>query len=124
MDLAEICSALDQRLSTEVARDPLQALSTISQARQIVDAQQRRAVRIALQGHSWAEVGAAMGVSKQAAHQKFARAWVDELKAEVKEASATAKAARRDGDHERAAAAKARVDELIAEIKRGKPRSR
>jgi hypothetical protein len=65
-----------------------------------------------------------MGVSRQAAHQRFARAWVEELKAEVKAASATAKAARREGDHEGAAAAKARVDELIAEIKRGKPRSK
>ena len=64
-----------------------------------------------------------MGVTKQAAHQKFARAWVEEIKAEVKAASATAKIARREGDHERAAAAKAKIDDLIAEIKRGKPRT-
>jgi hypothetical protein len=123
MDITETYATLDQQLGAEVARDPLQALSAIGQARQIIDSQQRRAVRVAVQGHSWAEIGTAMGVSKQAAHQKFARAWVDEIKAEVKAASAAAKAARREGDHEGAATAKARVDELIAEIKRGKPRS-
>ena len=76
-----------------------------------------------MKGHSWAEIGAAMGVTKQAAHQKFARAWIEEIEAEVKAASATATSARREGDHERAAAAKATIDHLIAEIKRSKPRT-
>ena len=124
MNIMETYTTLDQQLGAEVTRDPLQALSAIGRGRQIIDSQQRRAVRVAIQDHSWAEIGAAMGVTKQAAHQKFARAWVEELKAEVKAASATAKAARREGDHERAAAAKARVNELIAELKRGMPRSK
>jgi hypothetical protein len=123
MNIADTCSTLEQQLSSEIARDPLQALSAIDQARRIIDLQQRQAVRAAVQHHSWAEIGEAMGVTKQAAHQKFARAWVDELKAEVKATSTIAKIARRQGDHERAATAKARVDDLIAEIKRGKPRT-
>ena len=64
-----------------------------------------------------------MGVTKQAAHQKFARAWAEEIKAEIKAISATDKTARREGDHEATAAAKARIDDLIAEIKRGKPKA-
>jgi len=123
MDVHDTCAALDRQIGEEVAYDPLRALSAIGQARQIIDTQQRRAVRAALKGHSWAEIGAAMGVTKQAAHQKFARAWIEEIEAEVKAASATATSARREGDHERAAAAKATIDHLIAEIKRSKPRT-
>jgi hypothetical protein len=123
MDIADTCATLDRQLGAEIARDPLHALSAIGQAMRVIDTQQRHAVRAAVQDHSWAEIGAAMGVTKQAAHQKFARAWVDDIKAEVKAASATAKDARREGDLERAALAKARIDDLIAEIKRGKPRA-
>jgi hypothetical protein len=122
MDITDTCATLDRQLGIEIARDPLHALRAIGQAIQIIDTQQRHAVRAAIQDHSWAEIGAAMGVSKQAAHQKFARAWIDEIKAEVRAASATLKTATREGDHERAAAAKARLDDLIAEIKRGKPK--
>ncbi len=123
MDIKDTCATLDRQLGAEVAHDPLHALSAIGQAREIIDTQQRHAVRAAVQDHSWAEIGAAMGVTKQAAHQRFARAWIEEIKAEVKAARATLKAATREGDHERAATAKARLDDLIAEIKRGKPKT-
>ena len=121
MEIAETYATLERQLEAVIARDPLEALSAIGRARQVTGSQQRRAVRAALQDHSWAEIGAAMGVSKQAAHHRFARAWIDELKAELKAASAAVKRASRQGDHERAAIAKARLDELIAELKRGKP---
>ena len=123
MDISDTCATLDLQLGAEVARDPLRALSAIGQAKQIIDTQQRHAVRAAVQDHSWAEIGAAMGVTRQAAHQKFSRVWVEEIKAELKAASATAKLARREGDLERAATAKAKINDLIAEIKRGKPRA-
>jgi hypothetical protein len=123
MDITATCKALDLQLEAEVARDPLEALSAIGRVERIIDSQQRRAVRTALRTHSWAEIGAAMGVTKQAAHQRFARRWVEEIKTEVREAGATAKTAQREGDPERAAAAKARIDGLIAEIKRGRPRT-
>jgi hypothetical protein len=75
-------------------------------------------MRAAVQDHSWAEIGAAMGVTKQATHHKFARAWIDEIKAELKAANTTLKSATRERDHELAATAKAKRDQLIAEINR------
>ncbi len=121
MEIAETYATLERQLEAEIARDPLQALAAIGRARQVSEIQQRRAVRAALQAHSWAEIGQAMGVSKQAAHHRFARAWIDQLKSELKAASAAVKRASRQGDDEGAATAKARLDELIAELKRGKP---
>jgi hypothetical protein len=122
MDITDTCSALNRQLDEEVTRDPLRALSAIGHAREIIDIQQRRAVRTALKDHACGAIGAAMGVTRQAAHQKFARTWVEEIKAEVKATSATAKRARREGDRKAAAAAKTRIDGLIAELERGKPR--
>ena len=41
-------------------------------------------MRVAVQRHTWAEIGAALGVSRQAAHQKFAKEWAETLKDELK----------------------------------------
>jgi len=118
MNIRDTCATLDQQLGAEIAQNPLDALSAIEHVRQIIGTQQRRAVRAAVLDHSWAEIGAAMGVTKQAAHHKFARVWINELKAELKAANATVKSATRDGDPKLATAAEAKRDQLIAEIKR------
>ena len=74
-------------------------------------------MRGAVQRHTWAEIGAALGVSRQAAHQKFAKEWAatltDELKGEVR----AFKTAMREGDARAAGEAGRKRDALVAELK-------
>ena len=66
-----------------------------------VEQRQQSAVLVAQEQHSWAEIGAALGISKQAAHRKFVTAFADDLKAKHREMTH----ARRVGRTEDAAAA-------------------
>jgi hypothetical protein len=109
---------LDRGLGAAVDRDPLTALSAIGTVKAVIERRQRQAVRAAVQEHSWAEIGDAMGVSKQAAHHRFAREWAEELKTEIRRANAAFKAAARTGDDAGSATAKAHRDSLVAEFKR------
>jgi predicted hydrocarbon binding protein len=68
--------ALEAELRARIAEDPLRALAAITELRHVVQEHERRAVFRALQAHSWREVGEALGVSKQAAFQRFGRDWV------------------------------------------------
>lgn len=76
--------ALDAELEGAIAADPLDALAAITQIRTLVSDREREAVRRALDDHTWAEVGKALGVSKQAAFQRFGKEWVTQAKAEIK----------------------------------------
>ena len=69
-------STLDAELCQRIAEDPLAALSAITTLRSVVHDREREAVFGALETHSWREVGEALGVSKQAAFQRFGRDWV------------------------------------------------
>lgn len=75
--MAELISskALDDELRQRVADDPLDALAAITALRQSVHEREREAVFLALEQHSWREVGEALGVSKQAAFQRFGKEW-------------------------------------------------
>ncbi|HEY8674561.1 MAG TPA: hypothetical protein VIO13_01135 [Candidatus Dormibacteraeota bacterium] len=76
--------ALDVELEGAIAADPVDALTGITEIRALVSVREREAVRRALDDHTWAEVGKALGVSKQAAFQRFGKEWVTEAKAEIK----------------------------------------
>jgi hypothetical protein len=117
-ELAHTQELLDRGLRAAVVRDPLEALAAIGAVKVVIEGRQREAVRAAVQDHSWTEIGDAMGVSKQAAHRKFAREWAEELKTEITSANAAFKTAGRAGDEAGAAAAKATRDALVAEFKR------
>jgi hypothetical protein len=108
---------LDRQLRDAVASDPLQALHAIGDVGRDLSARQGEAVRSAVQRHTWGEIGTALGVSKQAAHQRYAKDWAATLKGELKAAAGAYKAAARSGTAEEAASAKAQMDALIAEFK-------
>lgn len=116
-EFAKARGILSRELGQATRDDPLHALTAIGAVQRDVAAHQRDAVRAAVQGHSWAEIGQALGVSKQAAHQRFAKEWAETLKREIKAEHAEHKAARREGADERAARAAARRDAIVAEFK-------
>jgi hypothetical protein len=126
-DLPQTRDLLNRQLDEAIAIDPLEALTAIGAVDRDTAARRRAAVRRAVQRHTWAEIGSALGVTKQAAHHKFAKEWAETLKAEIKAESNVYKTALREGAAERAAESRTRMDALIAEFKnanrRGKKRA-
>jgi hypothetical protein len=112
-DLTTTRRELDEHLTAAIAADPLQALRDIAAVQRDVAAHQHNAVGAAAPVHSWTEIGAALGVSKQAAHQKFA----DELKREIKAEAKTFKTAMKKLELREAADAKDKLDAAIDEFK-------
>src|SRR5436305_14434990 len=107
-DFTITINRLDDHLSGAIAADPLDALSLIGAVQEDLDGHRRDAVRAAAGAHSWAQIGEALGVSRQAAHQRFAKEWASELKEELKAEQKTYKAALKQGDLRHAADAKDR----------------
>ena len=58
-----------------ITDDPLGALGAMTMLRRTMHEREREAVFLALDTHSWREVGEALGVSKQAAFQRFGVEW-------------------------------------------------
>jgi hypothetical protein len=108
---------LDRQLRAAVAGDPLQALQVIGDVGRDLAARQAEAVRGAVQRHTWGEIGTALGVTRQAAHQRFAKVWGETLKGELKTAAGAYKTAARHGTPADAASAKAHMNALIEEFK-------
>jgi hypothetical protein len=124
MNVTSIREQLDRHLKAGMAEDPLGALTAIGEIQRDLETHERDAVRVAIQHHSWTEIGAAIGVSKQGAHQRLAKAWATQMKDDVKAASKAFATARREGNSEEAAAARARRDALIAELKNANRRKK
>ena len=87
MDEAQTATqTLRTQLGSAIAANPLDALVAITSIRTVVADLERQAVRSSLDDHTWAQIGSALGVSKQAAFQRFGKQWVMEAKAEMKAA--------------------------------------
>lgn len=69
-------TALNRELEQRTGEDPLAALALITDVRRDIADRERDAVFRALETHSWREIGEALGVTKQAAFQRFGREWV------------------------------------------------
>jgi hypothetical protein len=81
--ITETTDSLDMQLSQVVATDPLAALVAIRSVRAAVAERERAAVMAAIAGHTWREIGGALGVSKQAAFQRFGKDWLMASRAQM-----------------------------------------
>lgn len=72
--------AVVERFLGQAQYEPLRELGLTLALQEQLDMLQRRAVRNAVLDHSWSEIGAALGVTKQAAHRKFVRLLADDVK--------------------------------------------
>ena len=76
MERTKLFETLNTELRQYIAEDPLAALSVITELKSALSERERDAVFLALEQHSWREIGEALGVSKQAAFQRFGKEWV------------------------------------------------
>jgi hypothetical protein len=116
-DLAQARTQLNQVLDEAVERAPLAAIEAVGATERDLAEHRRKAVRAASGRHTWAEIGEAMGVSRQAAHHKYAKEWAKTIKSELKAELRAHKEAMRAGNREAAARAKESRNALIAEVK-------
>ena len=115
-DLRTTCDLLDRQLTEAVAADPLGTLPTLTALQKQTDRHLREAVKSATRNSSWSEIAAELGVSKQAAHQRF-KAYAKDVTAEIKTEHRAMKRSRRRGDAQQAAEARTRRDELVEQLR-------
>jgi hypothetical protein len=107
---------LSRQLDEAIAEDPIAALPIIAGLQRETEEHLRAAVRQAAPSSSWREIAGALGVSKQAAHQRF-NAYAKGVTAEMKAEHRAMKQARRNGDAGEAAQARARRDGLADDLR-------
>jgi hypothetical protein len=115
-DLNTTRELLSRQISAAIAADPLAALPAIAALQRETDEHLREAVRQAAPSSSWREIAGALGVSKQAAHQRF-KAYAKGVAGELKTEHRAMKQAQRKGDAGQAAEARARRDALTGELR-------
>jgi anti-sigma28 factor (negative regulator of flagellin synthesis) len=115
-DLDATRELLSRQLSEAIATDAIGALPIITALQKETDEHLREAVRQAAGSASWREIATALGVSKQAAHQRF-RAYAKGVADEMKVHQRAIKQACRNGNNDQAVKARARVEELAGELR-------
>jgi hypothetical protein len=115
-DLDATRERLSRQLVEAIDTDPIAVLPIITALQKETDEHLREAVRHAAVSSSWREIAAALGVSKQAAHQRF-KAYATGVAEEMKTHHRASKQARRNGDAAQAALSKARRDELATQLR-------
>jgi hypothetical protein len=123
-DLTQTRTRLNELLDEAIEHNPLAGLNAVGDIEEDLVDHRRNAVRAAAGRHTWAEIGEALGVSRQAAHHKFAKEWAHTVKAEVKAEHRAFKDAMRRGDRAAAKEAKRTRDALIDEVKSAGRRQR
>ena len=86
MDDLRSLPPLTAELEQRIEEDPLRALAALTMLRRTIHEREREAVFRALQTHTWREVGEALGVSKQAAFQRFGVEWAQITRAQLPKA--------------------------------------
>jgi hypothetical protein len=123
-DFADRSASLLDQVAARAEREPLAALTMLGQLQRDVDDLRGQVVRIAAADASWAEIGDALGVSKQAAHQRYAKEWAKQLKGELVGETVTLKTALRTRDYDAAAAAERRRTALVEEFRKARAANR
>jgi hypothetical protein len=114
-DLDVTRELLSRQLTEAIAVDALAALPVLTALQKETDEYLRNAVAQAAASASWSEIATGLGVSKQAAHQRFG-IYAKGVAAEIKVHRGAIKGARRSGDAEQAVKARARVEELAGQL--------
>ena len=115
-DLDATRELLSSQLTDAIAIDPIGTLPIITSLQRDADQHLRQAVRQAARSSSWREIADGLGVSKQAAHQRF-RIYAKGVADELRVHQHAMKRARRSGDADLAAKERAQRDELVANLK-------
>ncbi len=115
-DLLATRELLSRQLAEAIATDPIEAVPAIAALQKEIAEHLREAVRAAALSSSWREIAGALGVSKQAAHQRF-RTYAKDVAEEMKIEHRAMRQARRNGDVDQAAKACARRDELADHLR-------
>lgn len=116
-DLNRTRELLSQQITEAIATDPIGVLPVITAVQRETDQHLRDAVRQAAVSSSWSEIATGLGVSKQAAHQRF-KTYAKDVAGEMKTHQRAMKRARRSGDGVRASKERARRDELAAQLRK------
>lgn len=107
---------LSRQIAEAIAADPIDVIPSITAIQREIDQHLREAVRQAALSSSWRQIAEALGVSKQAAHQRF-KAYAKDVTGEMRSQHMAMREARRNGDLGQAAQAKARRDELANQLR-------
>jgi hypothetical protein len=115
-DLDTTREVLSRQLAEAVAADPIGTVPVLVSLQKEIEEQLREAVRQAAVGSSWRQIADGLGVSKQAAHQRF-KSYAKAAASEMKSEHRAMKRAQRKGDAVEAANARARRDDLAAQLR-------